>query len=92
MRGITFVCSRRKLQNAHVSMTSALPLLWHDRIIGWANAHLRPAGYGGQASISGSALKVDVGYVDGQPPRDRGFRRALAAERAALAAFLGADD
>ena len=59
----------------------ALPLLWRDRVIGWANA-----------SIVGSAVQLDVGYVAGQPPRDRGFRRALAAERHALSAFLGLVD
>ena len=56
----------------------ALPLLWRDRVIGWANA-----------SISGGALSLDVGYVAGEPPRDRRFRQALADERAALCTFLG---
>jgi len=56
----------------------ALPLLWRDRVIGWANA-----------SVAGGALTLDVGYVAGRPPRDRRFRRALADERARLSAFLG---
>ena len=51
----------------------ALPLLWRDRVIGWANA-----------SVAGGALTIDVGYVAGQPPRDRRFRQALADERARL--------
>lgn len=59
----------------------ALPLLWRDRVIGWANA-----------SIAGGALSLDVGYVAGQPPRDRQFRQALAVERAALCTFLGLAD
>jgi uncharacterized protein len=59
----------------------ALPLLWRDRVIGWANA-----------SIAGRALTLDVGYVAGQPPRDRQFRQALADERAALSGFLGLAD
>jgi len=59
----------------------ALPLLWRDRVIGWASA-----------SVTGRVLSVDVGYVAGRPPRDRGFRQALAAERARLAAFLGVAD
>jgi uncharacterized protein len=59
----------------------ALPLLWRDRVIGWASV-----------SVAGSALTIDVGYVAGQPPRDRGFRQALAAERARVSAFLGLAD
>jgi uncharacterized protein len=59
----------------------ALPLLWRDRVIGWASA-----------SVTGRAITVDVGYVAGQAPRARGFRQALAAERARLAAFLGVTD
>ena len=56
----------------------ALPMLWRDRVIGWANA-----------SIAGRALTLDVGYVAGRAPRDRRFRQALADERSALCAFLG---
>jgi uncharacterized protein YcaQ len=59
----------------------ALPLLWGDRVIGWANA-----------SIAGRALTLDVGYVAGRPPRDRQFRQALADERAAFCTFLGLAD
>jgi uncharacterized protein len=58
----------------------ALPLLWRDRVIGWANA-----------SVAGRALILEVGYVAGQPPRDRRFRQALADERDRLGAFLGLD-
>ena len=58
----------------------ALPLLWRDRVIGWANA-----------SVAGGKLTLDVGYVSGRPPRDRRFRQALAEERAALSTFLGLD-
>ena len=56
----------------------ALPLLWRDGIIGWANV-----------SVAGRTLTIDVGYVAGKPPRDRRFRQALADERARLCAFLG---
>jgi uncharacterized protein YcaQ len=56
----------------------ALPLLWRDVVIGWANA-----------SVAGRALTIDVGYVAGRPPRDRRFRQALADERTRLCAFLG---
>lgn len=59
----------------------ALPLLWRDAVIGWANA-----------SVTEQALTLDIGYVAGKPPRDRGFRQALADERARLCAFLGLAD
>jgi uncharacterized protein YcaQ len=58
----------------------ALPLLWRDRVIGWANA-----------SVTGQDLTIDVGYVSGKPPRDRRFREGLAEERARLRTFLGVD-
>jgi uncharacterized protein YcaQ len=56
----------------------ALPLLWRDRVIGWANA-----------AVAGRAVTLEAGYVAGQPPRDRRFRQALAEERDRLGAFLG---
>jgi uncharacterized protein YcaQ len=56
----------------------ALPLLWRDDVIGWANA-----------SVAGRDVTIDVGYVAGKPPRDRRFHQALADERARLRAFLG---
>ena len=56
----------------------ALPLLWRDAVIGWANA-----------SVVGRDLTIDVGYVAGKPPRDRRYRQALADERARVCAFLG---
>jgi hypothetical protein len=60
----------------------ALPLLWRDQVIGWANV-----------SWKGGAMDVRVGYVAGRAPRDRGFRAALDAELEAMRAFLaGARD
>ena len=56
----------------------ALPLLWQAHVIGWANA-----------SSTGGALTLEVGYVAGKPPRDRRFHQALAEERARVCAFLG---
>lgn len=56
----------------------ALPLLWRDHIIGWANA-----------SVADHALTLDVGYVSGRPPRGPRFRQALADERERLGRFLG---
>lgn len=55
----------------------ALPLLWRDRVIGWANARLESG-----------ALRMDVGYVSGRPPRARAFTAALDAERDALGRCL----
>jgi uncharacterized protein len=59
----------------------ALPLLWRDVVVGWANVSLR-----------GRALTIDPGYVAGQPPRDPRYRQALASERARLCTFLGVAD
>lgn len=56
----------------------ALPLLWRDRVVGWANV-----------TQAAGRLAVDVGYAAGRAPRDRGFRAALDAEIAALGRFLG---
>ncbi len=54
----------------------ALPLLWRDAVIGWANAAAGPAG-----------PEVDVGFVDARP-RSRRFSAALDAEIARLGTFL----
>jgi hypothetical protein len=56
----------------------ALPLLWRDRMIGWANAAVREG-----------RLQVETGYVDGRAPREPLFRRALDEECHRLAVFLG---
>ncbi|HQR11637.1 MAG TPA: crosslink repair DNA glycosylase YcaQ family protein [Casimicrobiaceae bacterium] len=56
----------------------ALPLLWRDEVIGWANA----------AKV-GDTLEVAAGFVKGRP-RGAAFRRALQEEAAALAASVGA--
>ena len=55
----------------------ALPLLWRDRVIGWGNL-----------AVEERRLKVELGYV-ASPPRERAFRRELAAELDRLRAFLG---
>lgn len=54
----------------------AMPLLWCDRVIGWANAR-----------VEQGALQVDLGFV-GQRPRGAEFRRELDAELARLETFL----
>jgi uncharacterized protein len=60
----------------------ALPLLWRDQVIGWANAKVMP-------SKSGSgALDLELGFVDARP-KSKGFSRALEAEISSLKTFLG---
>ncbi len=56
----------------------ALPLLWRDRVIGWGNL-----------TVKNGNLTSDLGYVAGQPPRDRAFKRELEAELERMQAFLG---
>jgi uncharacterized protein YcaQ len=56
----------------------ALPLLWRDRVIGWANL-----------SVKNGELASEFGYVDSHPPRDRAFKRELEAELDRVRAFLG---
>jgi len=63
----------------------ALPLLWRDEVIGWANV------------TSGGAtrktdFKVEIGYVAGKPPRADAvmFKRELADEIERLRGFLEA--
>lgn len=55
----------------------ALPLLWRDRVIGWANV-----------SVRGGTMNASLGYVAGQPPRDRSFRREIDTELERVRAFL----
>ena len=55
----------------------AMPLLWRDRVIGWANL-----------SVKNGALTYDPGYVAG-PPLDRTFKRELDREIERMRAFLG---
>jgi uncharacterized protein YcaQ len=57
----------------------ALPLLWRDRVIGWANLAVKDGG-----------LECDFGYVE-REPRERAFRRELAAELDRVRMFLGLD-
>ena len=58
----------------------ALPLLWRDDVIGWANATM----------VNGT-LQVTAGFAKTHP-RGIAFRRALEAEVAALATSIGAAD
>jgi uncharacterized protein len=55
----------------------ALPLLWRDRVIGWANL-----------TVKNGALLADPGYVQSRPPKDRAFQRELDAELSRMQFFL----
>ena len=56
----------------------ALPLLFRDRVLGWANV-----------TMKSGTLDVQTGYVAGHAPRARVFQRELDAEIDRLRAFLG---
>jgi len=58
----------------------ALPLLWRDRVIGWANL-----------SVKDGELKSEFGYIESQPRHDADFERELEAELDRMRAFLGLD-
>jgi uncharacterized protein YcaQ len=55
----------------------AMPLLWKDDIVGWANATVREG-----------RLNIDVGFAKSFP-RSAAFRHELKAESKRLASFLG---
>jgi uncharacterized protein YcaQ len=55
----------------------ALPLLWQDQVVGWANLSWRDG-----------VLQSDAGYIAGRPPSGRRFGRALAEELANMERFL----
>jgi uncharacterized protein YcaQ len=54
----------------------ALPLLWRDQIIGWANL-----------SVAGGALEADIGFVERRPSA-REFQSELDTELERMCAFL----
>ena len=54
----------------------ALPMLWRDRVVGWANVSSR-----------GGAMDAECHYVRSRP-RDRGFSAALDAELERMRVFL----
>jgi uncharacterized protein YcaQ len=55
----------------------ALPLLWRDRVVGWANV-----------TVDSRILRWAFGYV-AAPPQGRVFRQALDEELHRLSVFLG---
>jgi uncharacterized protein len=66
----------------------ALPLLWRDRVIGWGNLAVPKCNLGTRTSRT---LTIELGYVAGQPPRDRAFKRELEAELERMRVFLGVE-
>lgn len=57
----------------------ALPMLWRGQVPGWANVSMRDG-----------RLEATFGYVDGAPPREAAFRRALDEELQSMVQFLAA--
>lgn len=55
----------------------ALPLLWRDQVIGWANLTLKK-----------TQLQSDFGYVRGRAPQERVFKRELDVEMERMRLFL----
>jgi uncharacterized protein YcaQ len=58
----------------------ALPLLWHEQVIGWGNL-----------SVQQGRLVPQLGYVVGRAPREAAYRSALDDELGAMSRFLGLD-
>jgi uncharacterized protein YcaQ len=58
----------------------AMPMLWKDDVIGWANANVRD-----------DRLGIDVGFAKSRP-RSEAFRYELKAESERLASFLGIEE
>jgi uncharacterized protein YcaQ len=57
----------------------ALPLLWHEQVIGWGNVAL----------VAGE-LRCSLGFATGRKPRDAAFRVGLDAELSRMRTFLNA--
>ena len=55
----------------------AMPLLWREHVIGWANV-----------SVKNGELQVNLGYVASAPPRERAFKREMDAEIDRMREFL----
>ena len=59
----------------------ALPLLWHDEVVGWGNLCVRD-----------ETLHAEIGFATRNARREAGFKAALHTELAAMAGFLGLDE
>jgi hypothetical protein len=57
----------------------ALPLLWHEQVIGWGNV-----------SVVGGQMQTELGYAAGKPPPGAAFSAALDDELQRMATFLRA--
>ena len=55
----------------------AMPLLWRDEVIGWGNL-----------SLEKGQLSAAFGYVSGQAPRDKLYKRELSNELEKVEIFL----
>ena len=55
----------------------ALPLLWRERVVGWANLAVRDG-----------MLQAEFGFANGSPPRGKAFRIALEEELHRVRRFL----
>jgi hypothetical protein len=55
----------------------AMPLLWHERVIGWGNL-----------TVADGRLCTTFGYTDGAAPRNAAFRTGLELELARVREFL----
>jgi uncharacterized protein YcaQ len=55
----------------------AMPLLWRDRVVGWANL-----------AVKNGALECDIGYV-GSQPTEKAYGRELERELDRIRSFLG---
>ena len=55
----------------------AMPVLWGDAVVGWANV-----------ALEGGRVQATLGFA-GRQPRSREFERAVAAELARMQRFLG---
>lgn len=55
----------------------AMPMLWRERVIGWANL-----------SVKNGKLAADLGYIDSKAPRERVFKPELEAELDRFRIFL----
>ncbi|MEP3479064.1 MAG: crosslink repair DNA glycosylase YcaQ family protein [Fuerstiella sp.] len=58
----------------------AMPVLWNDEVVGWANA-----------VVADQCLEVEFGYSQ-KKPRSKSFRLLAETEVAAMAKFLGLED